>query len=275
MKAEQRWIRTPFWTASRTCGMSMVTFVLAMKCFGLYTFYRLMFRLFENHLQVLSVLYGSVFAFLWINAIISYVRCVFTHPGEPPASYGFDQTDKVCRRCPGEMAKPPRAHHCSTCQTCICKMDHHCPWVNSCVGWGNQKFFCLFLWYTTIICGYTLTLLLAYFPYELMTTHGDERAALLQETAFTVLDITFFMVLGIICIAFGLSVLMLGCFHASLVCRNTTTIDDDVGVNIFDLGSKRANFEQVFGTQMLLWFFPVATQLGNGLTYPTNRVERV
>lgn len=44
--------------------------------------------------------------------------------------------------------KPERSHHCRTCKTCVLKYDHHCPWINQCVGLGNERYFILFmLWF--------------------------------------------------------------------------------------------------------------------------------
>jgi hypothetical protein len=55
---------------------------------------------------------------------------------------------KRCNKC--YIVRVPRVHHCSVCKGCIMKMDHHCPWINNCVGQFNQKFFIQF-------CGYCLT----------------------------------------------------------------------------------------------------------------------
>lgn len=84
-----------------------------------------------------------------------------------------ERTDRLlrrwCRECQGW--KPPRCHHCRTCGVCILrvrpllfmqflsadlvlsKMDHHCIWLNTCIGYANHKSFLLFLFYATALSG--------------------------------------------------------------------------------------------------------------------------
>ncbi|XP_076388241.1 palmitoyltransferase ZDHHC2 isoform X12 [Megachile rotundata] len=68
---------------------------------------------------------------------------------------------RFCEKC--QLIKPDRAHHCSVCSTCVLKMDHHCPWVNNCVGFHNYKFFMLFLAYALLYCIFITATSLQYF----------------------------------------------------------------------------------------------------------------
>ena len=45
---------------------------------------------------------------------------------------------------------------CSRCRTCVVEMDHHCIFLNSCVGLNNMRHFLLLLVYLIIGCTYTL-----------------------------------------------------------------------------------------------------------------------
>lgn len=49
----------------------------------------------------------------------------------------------LCPDC--EVIRTKRSRHCSICNRCVERFDHHCPWVNNCVGSGNHAYFLAFL----------------------------------------------------------------------------------------------------------------------------------
>ncbi len=43
---------------------------------------------------------------------------------------------------------------------CVMKMDHHCPWINNCVGHYNHAYFTYFLFFAPMGCMHALLILI-------------------------------------------------------------------------------------------------------------------
>ncbi|ELU18568.1 hypothetical protein CAPTEDRAFT_143408 [Capitella teleta] len=67
---------------------------------------------------------------------------------------------KPCLIC--QCQRPPRAHHCPLCNTCVLKRDHHCFFTGSCIGLRNQRHFVVFTFWSSVACSYCLVHSLIY-----------------------------------------------------------------------------------------------------------------
>jgi palmitoyltransferase len=49
----------------------------------------------------------------------------------------------ICPDC--EVLRTERSKHCAICNRCVERYDHHCPWINNCVGINNHTPFLVFI----------------------------------------------------------------------------------------------------------------------------------
>ena len=74
--------------------------------------------------------------------LTKYIRCVQQncqlHNYQPFTD--LQSTDCFCPKC--NAHRPHEGyHHCKICKRCVYRYDHHCPWVQSCIGFGNKCYF--------------------------------------------------------------------------------------------------------------------------------------
>jgi len=49
----------------------------------------------------------------------------------------------LCPDC--KLIRTPRSRHCNICNRCVERFDHHCPWINNCIGTWNHGYFLTFI----------------------------------------------------------------------------------------------------------------------------------
>ena len=53
------------------------------------------------------------------------------------------ESTQLCPDC--LCVRTSRSRHCSVCNRCVERFDHHCPWINNCVGIQNHNYFYLYV----------------------------------------------------------------------------------------------------------------------------------
>ncbi|GAB2267074.1 Probable protein S-acyltransferase 4 [Dionaea muscipula] len=119
---------------------------------------------------------------------------------------------KFCDTC--LLYRPARASHCSICNNCVQRFDHHCPWVGQCIGIRNYRFFYMFISTSSILCVYVHV-------FSWVAVAHQSKSILRAMGRDVLSDILIVYCFVAIWFVGGLTI-----FHFYLICTNQTTYEN-------------------------------------------------
>ncbi|KAH0927616.1 hypothetical protein HID58_019872 [Brassica napus] len=197
---------------------------------------------------------AAAFTALALMCVYSYSIAVFRDPGRVPISYMPDVEDQ---QSPVHEIK---------------RKDHHCIWINNCVGHTNYKVFFVFVVYAVTACIYSLVLLVGSLTVD--SQDEDEEMGSYLRTIYVVSSFV------LISLSIALGVLLV--WHIYLSLQNKTTIEYHEGVRAmwlaekggqvykhpYDIGAYE-NLTLILGPNVLSWLCPTSKHIGSGLRFRT------
>lgn len=160
---------------------------------------------------------------MWAIMMSSFLLAACLDPGIIPRDLNPADTNpetvvisegvvyKWCRTC--YIYRPPRAKHCPVCDNCVDRFDHHCPWVGTCIGRRNYRFFFTFVNTTFLSAAYTFACSILF-----LRRHDSIGEALGAEWHVLIALVISFMALPLVGSLAG--------YHIYLVAANQTTNED-------------------------------------------------
>ena len=159
-------LKTPLKLVSRSFKTPAIMWFLMLVVYKILLMY--LFPLYYDRLPLIY-LQLSLFGL----TLFLHLLCLCKDPGYLKTPKGIDFMDMMkifdpvllCADC--EVVRTDRSRHCSICNKCVERFDHHCPWINNCVGLDNHGVFMCFLVSMLTLLGTTfISLILNFKCYE-------------------------------------------------------------------------------------------------------------
>lgn len=202
-----------------------------------------------------SVIFPLLAAVLQVAALILLLATAFSDPGimprqkdftehydirtktyrtKQPSRYydlvlrGYPFKLKYCTTC--NIYGPPRCTHCSVCDNCIERFDHHCPWIGNCIGKRNYWLFYSFV--TSISSLNVLVLATSVAQLAVLCQEGQDTKGYGSGDALVdaMREEPLAAALVVYCTCIVWFTVGLCIYHNYLICTNQTTYEQIKGV---------------------------------------------
>jgi len=89
---------------------------------------------------------GVAYFLTWLIVCVGGSIAMCSDPSDPGVKGSAVKTEGslYCSRCRCTVGKETK--HCWDCNKCVERFDHHCPWLNTCVGKQNYGWFFMTTW---------------------------------------------------------------------------------------------------------------------------------
>ena len=131
---------------------------------------------------------------------------------------GYIINYKFCPSC--GIIRPNRSTHCSDCNNCVERLDHHCPWIGNCTGKRNYLYFFIFLILLNIL--YILFIIFC-IAHIIMSVNENKKNKSVAESFCEIIISLYIIIYCFIIMWFIIALLI---YHLKLIFNNTTTKEE-------------------------------------------------
>lgn len=185
-----------------------------------------------------------------------------------------------CAGC--EANSPVRAFHCTKCNVCTLKRDHHCTFSKCCIGLKNFRYYLFFLLYLSMGALYAASFNM-FFIWDFLDGFSAFSVAahilpfiffVFGYLSFKVFIYTLLSVLSVIGFLFVFGLLLI---HVHQMLHNQTSFEKHQNIRVYDLGWRKNIIESLGVRWYVTWIFPlVKSEIpSDGISYLTNERSNV